>query len=275
MHKSRGGLNVLILLFIMLAITGAAVLQWKPLPFINPGSRRLLKTGAGNYYFYRSLPEKSMLVDVSGLSYVEIRAIAKTKVKNPYFILKYAGKRKVEELKVFSVSQEYQVYQPVRIDIPEGVKQLELICYNRNIYFRVFKPFTPQPKKTKVPALQILSRNKTYNLQNNKTSSVYYSFNPDTDFTFQINKGKAFTLYVRANLEDETIPVFALYENGKMINQYTLTGKQTNTYYAEGLTHLTIGKKLEFPSADKITRYELKAVTPHTFIAKVVLRKEN
>jgi hypothetical protein len=264
---------LLLLLLGALLLTGAAAQKWKSLQFTNPGSKRLLKTGGGNHYYYRSLPEQSMLLDVKDLTSVEIRAIAKAKVANPMIILKYGGKRYINELKIASISEKYQVYQPLQINIPQGVKQLELVSYNRNIYYRAFRPVQPVVKKTSVPPLKMLSDNKPYKVDNGKTTTAYYAFKDTAPLTFQINKGKPFSLYVRAELSGEEAPVFAVYANGQLIRQYTLSIKETSAYKVEGLPHLTVGRKIDFEAADKITRYELKAVSAHLFIAKPVIRK--
>lgn len=263
---------VTLILTVVLSLSAVA-LRWKPMTFDNPGTRRLLKTATGNYYFYRSLPEKSMYLDIRDLTAVEIRAISKAPVKNPQFIIKSDNQRVTYDLKLIAVSDEYQIYEPIRITLPPGLTRLELICYYSNIYFRAFQPVTVQSKKPKVPSLKIIAGADDYYLEHEGKQSKYYGFNEKQNLSFQVNKGLPFTLYIRAQLKDREVPVVGLYEDGKLIKKITLSQKRTNTYSVEGIPHLTIGKREDFYAREKIMTYELKALSGHLFIAKPIIRK--
>jgi len=254
-------------------LTGATALKWKPMMFDNPGTKRLLKTAGGNYYYYRSLPEKSMFINIKDLSAIEIRSISKAPVKNPQLVLKYEDKRVTYDLKLIAVSDDYQVYEPLSLTLPPGLNSLELISYNSNLYFRAFQPIPVQPKKPKTPSLKIISKAGEYNLVHEVKQSKYYAFGDTLGFSFQINKGVAFTLYVRAQLTERKVPIFGLYENGKLVKKIPLSLKRTNTYTAEGLSNLTIGKRQDFSPQDKVKTYTLRALTDHLFIGRVVIRK--
>ena len=263
----------LIILLTAVAGISAAALRWKPMTFDNPGTRRLLKTATGNYYFYRSLPEKSMYLDIKDLTAVEIRALSKAPVRNPQFVLVYDGGRVTYDLKLIAVSDEYQIYDPIRITLPPGLNRTELICYNSNIYFRAFQPVPVQSKKPKTPSLKIISSAGEHDLEHEASKSRYYALNDAQGFFFQVNKGLPFTLYIRAQLTDRQVPVCGLYEDGKLVKRITLSQKRTNTYYVDDLPHLTIGKREDFSARDKIVTYELKPLSGHLFIAKPVIRK--
>jgi len=267
----------LILTMLALALSilfmGQANIRWKAMIFDNPGSKRLLKSEKSSTYFYRSLPEKSMLLNVQDMQAIEIRAIAKSKVDKPQFVLKYNDKKTTYDLKFFSASVAYQVYEPVRITLPPGVKQLELICYSRNIYFRAFHPITLQPKKPTVPALKIIKSAGTIVLSNSAGKKQYYTFKEKAPLTFQIKAGKAFSLFVRAQLIEKKTPVFGIYRNGVLLDKISLSVKRTKSYTSEGINHLTIGKKLDYSAQDKIAVYELRPLTDNLFIACPVIRK--
>jgi len=263
------------LLMLMAAgfVLSQTTLKWKPVDFENPGTRRLLRTAAGNAYFYRSQPEKSMTVKVKDLTAVEIRAISKAKVNKPEFVLKYQNKRTTFNLKLTAVSESYQIYEPVRITLPPGLTQLEIISYDRDTYFRVYVPVAVQSKKAKIPSLKITAKEGVHEVAGPTAKHDYYSFNDKTALAFQVNKGRPFSLYVRAELTSKQTPVFGIYEDGKLVQRYELSTKRTSTYKTEGINHLTIGKKVDFPAQDMVKTYELRSISKHKFIARPVIRK--
>jgi hypothetical protein len=273
MLKSRFTLIIILLLVIMsFILTGAATVKWKPLNFDNPGTKRLVKSTAGNYFFFRSLPEETLLLKVKDLSSIEIRVVSKAKVSNPDFTIYFNNTHVTYKLKLLAVSEKFQVFEPVKVDLPAGVTQAELLCYDRNIYFRAFMPVVIVPK-AKVPALKITAKSRDYMVTGPGTQHIYYGFNPSANLTFQIRKGVPFTLYIRAELTSKYKPVFELYEDGKLIGKYELSLKSTNYYTTEGIAHLTIGKKLDFPVRDKPVIYELKSQSGHLFLARPVVKK--
>jgi hypothetical protein len=273
MYKyKKSTLTILILIIVAVAINGAVVLKWKPMLFENPGSKRLVKDSTGSYYFFRSQPEKTLLVNVKDLNSIEIRVVSKAKISNPQFSLIYENKQFKYDLKLLSVSEKFQVFAPVKVTLPAGLTQVELLCFDRNIYFRAFMPIEVKPK-IRIPALKITSRTKEYDIAGPAASHKYYAFTESTAFAFQIRQGVAYTLYVRAQLTSKDKPVFGLYEDGKLVGKYEFPIRSTNTYKMDGVIHLTIGKKLDFPAQNKLTRYELKALSGHMFIARPVIRK--
>jgi hypothetical protein len=272
MTKNRIRISLSILaIAISILFVGQATVRLKALAFDNPGSRRLLKTEKSSVFYYRSLPEKSMYINATGMQAVEIRAIAKTKVDKPQLIVKVNGKKTVYDLKFLSASVEYQIYEPIRLSLAPGTKQVELISYNRNIYYRAFNIVTIPPK-VKTPALKILSRNVEYILASQSHKEKYYGVKVTAPLSFQVNKNKAFSLYVRAQLTEKQVPVFDLYKDGKLIDKVTLSLKRTKSYNIVGIEHLTIGKKLDFPAQTSIAKYELRPVTDHLFIARPVIK---
>lgn len=264
-----------LIIFVLAAsilLMGQANLRWKAMMFDNPGTKHILKTEKSSVFYYRSLLEKGMILNVKDIQAIEIRAIAKSKVNKPQFILKYNDKKTTYDLKFFSASVAYQIYEPVRISLMPGVKQVELICYDRNIYFRAFQPITIQ-KKTKVPSLKVLKYAGTVILSNAASKKQYYTFTPDKPLSFQINKGKAFSLFVRAEMTAKKAAVLGIYRNGELVDKVSLSVKRTKSYTAEGINHLTIGKKVEYPAIDKIAVYELRALTDNLFITRPVIKK--
>lgn len=270
-------LSLTVILIILSVLVSAAVtVKWKPMPFDNPGSKRILKSETGNYFYFRSLPEQNMLLDVKDVTTLEIRSMSKAKVTNPNFILHNNGKKTVYRLEFKALQQsgsnQYWIYEPIRITLPPNLIQLELTCYSRDIYFRAFKAVTIVPKP-KLPPLQIQAHAGAYDLTSGSAKSRYYAFNESTSFSFQVNKGRPFALYVRAELTGRDTPVFAIYKDGKLSKQIKLSTKRSNSYKVEGILNLTIGRKVEFPATDKLARYELRPVTPHLFLAKPVILK--
>lgn len=83
----------LIFVLACLAALTAVQARVKPLSFENPGNRRLLETGAGKYWYYRSLPEKSMTLNVEGVSSVQLRSFGLDNLRKPQ-VLTIIGKDK-------------------------------------------------------------------------------------------------------------------------------------------------------------------------------------
>jgi hypothetical protein len=274
MFKSRfTNASILLLIILSLALTGAATIKWKPLTFENPGSKRMVKASSGNYYYFRSLPEETLILNVKDLAAIEIRTVSKIKVSSPQFILMYEGKRVTYDLKTLALSEKFHVFEPVKITLPPGLTQIELLCYDRNIYFRAFIPVTVQVKKAKVPALKINGSYRAHEVAGASSKHPYYAFTESTPFSYQVRAGLIHTVYVRAELTSKDKPMFGLYEDGKLIKKYELALKRSNTYKTEGINNLTIGRKLDFPVQDKTKTYELRALTDHLFLARPVIRK--
>ena len=267
-------LLVLCLIFSITLSLAETNLRWKAMNFDNPGSKRLLKTETGKYFFYRSLPEKSMLINVEQTTTIEIRAISKIKISKPVFYLKYADKKTAYDLKFTSDIPDYQIYEPVRINLPPGVKQLELLCYDRNLYFRAFEPIQIQKKKISVPVLKINSYLSSVHLTNHKTDKVYYSLDSTKSLSFQVKKGLSCSLFLRAKITDKKTPEIAIYKNGVLLDKHLLSTKRTSTYKVDGFNHLSIGKKIELPATDITSVYEIRAVSNHLFIAKPTINKK-
>jgi len=257
--------------FLSLAQTN---LKWKPLPFINPGTKRALKTEKSAIYFYRSLPEKTMSLSVKDLTVVEVRAIGRDKPARTQFTLSSEGKKSTYDLKQLAVSTQYIVYEPIRITLNPGVQNLELLSYDRNIYYRVFYPVEPVKKKVKPIPLKIISYAGTAKLLANSHNHLYYTFNAQKQLSFTITKGRKADLYIRAELTKKELPVLEISRNGEPYLKLELTLKRTKTYKTEGIEHLTIGKKVELPVQTANTTYELKGITSHTFLARPVILKQ-
>lgn len=272
-HKHTRLFQLAILILLIISSFAAASVKWKAMMFDNPGTKRFLKTDKGGIYFFRSLPEKSMFINTTGLTVIELKAIGTDKVNKPGFTIKYGDKRVNYDLKLQSVSAQYQVFEPIRLTLPPDTKQLELISYNRNLYYRAFKPETIQKKKVVVPPLKIISKAGEYNLKSPTGEHKYYAAKDSLIFAFNINKGRAFSLYIRAELTGKQVPVVGLYQDGQLVQKIPLTLKRTGTYASTGLMNLTTGKKMDFAPKNKLIRYELRPITGHLFLARPVIKK--
>lgn len=250
----------------------------KALNFDNPGNKRLLKTEAGNYYYYRSLPEKSMKLNVAGIDKLELRSFAIEPLKKPQVISIVAKKQTVHDLSLKSRLDGYYLYESVTIPIPEGIKELEILCYERSIYFRAFWTVPPKPKpapKQKLPNLSIDAHSGILAMTHNGSSSDYHSFTPDQPLRFTLNNGRDAVLYVRARLLDRTLPIFEVYVNGTLVQTHEFTLKRSTKYSVTGIRHLSIGMKVELPANQGKSVIELKAKSDHLFLGRPVLLKAN
>lgn len=268
---------LLILVLIGGQIFAQAAERYRPMTFSNPGNRRLLKTEAGNYYYFRSLPEKTMLLDVSGLTSIQVRSFAIEPLKKPQVVTIINKKRTTIDLQLDSRLNGFYLYKPVDVQIPAGVDSIELLCYERSIYFRSFyvlKPKPKAPKPVKNPNLIMREHSGIVMLQHSNDNSEYYSFNSNSNLKFELNNQRNAIVYVRARLTDRSIPIFSLYKDGQKIDTKEFTLKRTTTYKAAGITHLSTGLKLELPVNAGTSTFELKSDSGHLFIAKPVLLKK-
>ncbi|MCB5257948.1 MAG: hypothetical protein WC179_00575 [Candidatus Cloacimonadaceae bacterium] len=260
---------------IVLGIT-FAVAKVKPLNFENPGNRRLLKTEEGNYWYYRSLPEKSMFLNVEGISTIYLRSFSVAKVRKPQVIIIFGKDKKTYDLSLKEQLDGFYIYDEITISIPEGASKMELLCYERSIYFRPFytPAPTPKPKSSKPPNLVVKAHGGIINISHNNTESQYYTFNSSQSFKFTLNNGRNAIVYVRARLHNNKLPVFELYRNGELVDIYEFTLQRSTKYKATGVNYLSLGKKIDLPANSGTVEYELRAKTDHMFFAKPVLLKQ-
>ncbi|MDZ4182694.1 MAG: hypothetical protein U1B83_07455 [Candidatus Cloacimonadaceae bacterium] len=271
MHKR---LITLILLILAVASIWA---QSKPkvMSFDNPGNRRILKNEDGSFYYYRSLPEKSMRLNVNGIDKVELRSFAIEAIKKPQVIIIIDKQRSTYDLSLKSRLNGYYIYDPVSITIPAGTKSIEVLCYNRSIYFRGFFSVAPKPKpvKVKIPNLVVNDHGGIMEMTHNSTSSEYYTFTPSQPLKFRLNNQRDAVVYVRVRLLDRSVPVFELYQDGKLIDTIEFSLKRSSQYKVHGITHLSVGKKIELPKNSSSSDFELRAQSDHMFLARPVLLK--
>ena len=268
MHKSLCA----VLLLLATAGLGARI---KALNFENPGNRRLLKLETGNYYYYRSLPEKSLTLDVNGIAEVELRSFAIEPLRKPGITFIEGKQRTDYALTLQERLDGYYLYQPVKIAIPKNTRSIEILCYERSVYFRGFykQPPAPKPKAVKAPNLQIRAHGGVIGVTHNGTERSYYVFNPSQSCKFTMNNKRDATVYVRVRLLDRSLPSFGIYRNGQLLKNYEFTLKRTTKYKAVGIDHLSVGLKIELPANSGTADYELRALSDHLFLARPVLLK--
>lgn len=264
----------------LLALLALSALQAKPkaLAFDNPGNRRILKNADGNYYYYRSLPEKSMRLNVAGIDKLELRSFAVEPLKKPQVISVIAKKQTVHNLTLKSRLNGYYLYESVVIPVPEGTKDLEILCYDRGIYFRAFWTPAPKPKpaaKQKLPNLSVDAHSGILAMAHNGSSSDYYSFTPDQPLRFTLNNSREAVIYVRARLLDRSVPEFEVFVNGELAQTHEFTLKRSTTYSVTGIRHLSVGKKVTLPANGGKAVIELRAKSDHLFLGRPVLLKTN
>lgn len=251
-----------------------------PMAFDNPGNRRILKTDAGNYYYYRSLPERSMNLNTKGIKDITLNSFAIEPLRKPQLITIINKQRTVIDLSLQERLDGYYIYKPVNVKIPEGTESIEILCYERSIYFRAFYTVVPTPraktnvKVSKLANLQIREHGGIMSLLHNSKSSEYHSFNQAQSLIFTLNNSRKAVVYLRAKLTDRTLPIFALYHNGTKVQDYEFTLKRTTKYKVNGIRHLSVGLKIDLPPNSGSGTYELRAVSDHLFLARPVLLKK-
>lgn len=266
--------RLILVLTLCLLLAGLSA-KTKALSFENPGNRRLLKNEQGNFYYYRSLPEKSMTLNVDGISAIQLRSFAIESLRQPQVITIIDKKRTSYDLALKERLDGLYLYQELNIPIPQGTKTVEILCYQRSIYFRPFYTVAPKPKPkvVRAPNLAVKAHGGIMQISHNGTTRDYYVFNPSQSLRFTLANGREANVYVRARLLDRTLPQFQVYRNGELIQTNEFSLKRTTRYKTVGIAHLSVGMKLELPENSGTVDYELRAVSDHLFLARPVLLK--
>lgn len=251
-----------------------ALARTKPLNFENPGNRRLLKTETGSYYYFRSKPEKSMALNVEGISSVELRSFAIEGLRKPQVIAIIDKKSTTYDLALKERLGGFYLFEAANIPIPKGTKTIEILCYSRSIYFRPFHTITEKKAKPVKPAnLVVKAHGGILNVSHNGTNRDYYVFNSSQSLKFDLNNNRAAVVYVRARLLDRNPPVFEVWRDGEMIQTHEFSLKRSSKYKATGIANLSTGLKIELPPTNGKAQYELRANSDHLFLARPVLLK--
>lgn len=268
--------SILLLIVITMFGFSAGFAKYRALAFDNPGNKRLLKNDQGKYYYFRSLPEKSMRLNVAGLDQLELRSFSTEQIKKPQAIAIINKKQTTYDLNLKGKSGDFYIYQSIAIPIPQDTQTVEILCYDRQVYFRAFHNVQPKPKqpKKKAPALLVNEHSGIMEVSHNSTNSDYYGFTQAQPLRFTLSQGRQADLYVRARLLDRSTPAFELWANGALVDTYQFSLKRTSTYSVVGIAHLSTGMKVPLPENSASTAYELRAKSDHLFLARPVLLKQ-
>jgi len=272
---NKRSLIVLSLLLCLTMLFGQAKVRYKALNFENPGTRRILKTEAGNHYYYRSLPEKAMTLNTTGITRLEIRSFSNGEIRKPEIIIINGKSRITNSLKFKQLMGDYRVYEPFIVDLPANTSSIQVLCYDRNMYIRAYNILpvkAPKPKKPK--NLEIKAHAGALSIQHNGSASDYYSFVVAQPLKFNLNNGRDAYVYVRPRLLDRSIPKLGLFVNGDLVETIEFDLKRTTKYHVQGIKNLGIAKKIELPENKGSSQYELRALSEHLFLAKPVLTKK-
>ncbi len=244
--------------------------------FENPGNRRILKTESVNQWYYRSLPERAMKLNVEGVQKVQLRSFGIEALRKPQIHVIFGKDKTTYDLKVSHRLDGYYMYDNIEFEIPQGAKTVEILCYPRSIYMRAFQMITiqPKPKKVRIPDREIKAHAGIIDINHNSTSSEYYTFNSAQAFRFSLNNGRDGVVYLRARLTDRTLPRFSLYKDGVKVDSYEFGLSRSTKFSATGVKHLTIGKKILLPANDGSSEYELRADSDHMFMARPLMLKK-
>ncbi|MDD3535145.1 MAG: hypothetical protein PHC50_03250 [Candidatus Cloacimonetes bacterium] len=276
MYKmKKHSLLLILVLFVCTFLAGQSI-RTKIMNFENPGNRRILKTEEYSHWYYRSLPEKTLKLNVEGVEKLELRSFGIEALRKPQITLIINKKKTTYDLKVTHRLEGYYMYEPLVFEIPEGTKSLELLCYPRSIYMRPFQMITikPKPKKVVIPNLELKAHAGMIDVSHNSTTNEYFSFNPTQSFKFRINNQRDADLYIRVQLTDRSVPIFALYKNGEKVQSFEFGLSRTIKYSATGVRYLSIGKKLNLLADGAASEYELRAESDHLFMARPVILKK-
>ncbi|MDY0150935.1 MAG: hypothetical protein RBS43_01525 [Candidatus Cloacimonas sp.] len=270
--------KLLVLLLVLCGLMSAAAKpRYKALAFDNPGTRRILKNDQGSYFFFRSLPEKAMKLNTTGITSLEIRSFSTDAQSKPEIITIIGKSRQAHALQAIQkTTKGHNVYAPLTIQIPNGTTEMQVLCYSRSMYMRAFNILPPKTvKKVKLKNLVIMAHGGAMSLLHNGSNSDYYSLIPSQSFKFTLNNSRNAVVYVRPRLLDRSTPKLGVYHDGKLIQTLELNFKRTTKYHVQGINSLGVSKKIELPKNHGTMEIELRALSDHLFIAKPVLLKVN
>lgn len=267
---------MMILICLMGSIALAQDYRTSILDFENPGSRRIRRFEDANHWFYRSLPEKSMSIKTEDVERIQLRSFGIENLRRPHLFIIIDGERNRFDLNLDEQLNGYYIYEDIEFDIPQGTSSIEVLCYQRSIYMRPYKMSIVQPKPvvTRLPNRQVQAHAGMIDITHNNTSSEYYTFNPTQALKFTHNNGREAIVYVRARLTDRSLPVFSVYHNGELVETVEFSLARTTKYSAQGVRHLTIGRRIELPENADSSEYELRAESDHMFMARPVFVQE-
>ncbi|HRX76271.1 MAG: hypothetical protein PHU99_09670 [Candidatus Cloacimonetes bacterium] len=269
----------IVIIFAILLMAGNVIAQTvrtRIMSFENPGNRRILKTEDYSHWYYRSLPERTMRLNVEGVERIQMRSFGIEALRNPQFHVLIGQDKYSYDLKLNHRLEGYYMYETVEFDIPENTRSIEILCYPRSIYMRAFQMITiqPKPKKVVIPNMELKAHAGMIDVAHNSTSSEYYTFNSTQSLKFKLNNGRDGIVYVRARLTDRSLPKFALYKDGEKVESFEFSLSRSAKFKATGVRYLTIGKKLDLPLNDSSSEYELKAESDHLFMARPLILKK-
>lgn len=266
---------ILMTLLLMAGIALGQTVRTRIMNFENPGNRRILKTEAVNQWYYRSLPEKTIRLDVEGVERVQLRSFGIEALRKPQITVIIGKDKSSYDLKLTHRLGGYYMYEAIEFDIPEGSKSIDILCYQRSIYMRAFQMITikPKAKKVVVPNMELKAHAGMIDINHNSSTSEYYTFNSTQPLKFKTNNKRDGIVYIRARLTDRSLPKFALYVNGVKVESYEFSLARTTKFSATGVSYLTIGKKIALPLNDGSSEYELRAESDHMFMARPLILK--
>ncbi|MCB5259533.1 MAG: hypothetical protein PHY41_01675 [Candidatus Cloacimonetes bacterium] len=264
-------------IIIMICLMASAVLaqnyRTRIMDFENPGSRRIRRMEGTNHWYYRSLPEKTMILNTEGINRIQIRSFSIEKPRNPQIFIIIGKNRIPFDLTFNNFADGYYFFEDIEFEIPEDTDSIEVLCYKRHIYMRAYEmeEIIPKVKPIKIPNRQINAHAGMIDISHNSTTSEYYTFNPTQVLRFTHNNARDGIVYVRARLTDRSLPKFSLWHNGQKVQEYEFSLARTTKYSAQGVKYLTIGKKIDLPKNPNSSEYEFRAESNHMFMARPVL----
>ncbi len=250
---TRRLLFIVIFLSLMMVLTAAQYMQWKPTAMSKDapkgslyGTKRVLVEGKSHIFYYRSLPGKPL----------DIGTIEQAKLRISVFSKKDSLKFKYtviidKEKKEFTVNYQrkagnYFCYEDIYLNLLPGPHRVMINTSNRNVYFRAFYPKFKKiypPLSLAKPSIAI----DTVHLNKGTTSKTYYIATTNKPYQTIVDDKHTLYGYARATFMNKSPSSFEIYRNGALLKKIDLSVKKTKLYRNTRYQNLTIGKKFEIP----------------------------
>ncbi|MBW6515366.1 MAG: hypothetical protein K0B81_01960 [Candidatus Cloacimonetes bacterium] len=242
---------LLLCLFLVVVITtGYSFIeaQWRIINFKEHGTRRIVELDDNRWFFYRSEPNRELVLDIEGG-----RIMIKSAVRQDVPALTYQVKIN-NAFRNFTVirrseSGDFVVMEDILLNLAPGRHTISISTTNRLAYFKVFREEEVWTVPTVRAAFEPQVFISEYTLKSEDSENLYYSASPTTPLEFIATGPNTITGFSRFLInQTQTEGQFDIEVNGIIIETVTIPNRRTGAYWLEQVPEqaLSIGRRIEF-----------------------------
>jgi hypothetical protein len=251
--NKRTLLTLAILLWVVIGLSAAQLMQWKP-TFIGKdtkvgrlyGTKRVLKEGKSSVFYYRSLPGSPLDFGTVNQAKLRISVFSKKdSLKFKYTVIVDKEKKSFEVQYRRKVGN-YYCFEDIYLNLLPGSHKIMISTSNRNVYFRAFYPKFKKiypPLSLAKPAIAT----DTIHLNKGTATKAYYIATADKPYQIVLDDRYKVYGYARASLVNKAPSSFEIYRNGLLLKKVDISPKKSKLYQNPKFQNLSIGKKFDIP----------------------------